>query len=283
MLVFGAASNAWDTLSALQPANASAPAGGIGVGQFAADISAPASPPASGFQSMPPPTGPAGQASLSPDVLGFMIWNQSQQPGGATPPGQGADPAGTTGVTQAPVSGTSGGVDTSAFTTWPQALSWFSPLSADGTGNAASSGANPPLGGNGNAAAAITWPSQLNADPALPAGEPGAAPESTGVHGHHHHGGFAIQSQSGQSDPLANLLGASAQGAASTSAINADGSTTTTITYADGSEVTLITPAQASSTNPSPTAAAQLPFNSSNFLENLIQLQARLLAPTAAA
>jgi hypothetical protein len=283
MLVFGAASNAWDMLSSLQPINANAP-GGIGVGQFAADISSPASPAASGLQSMPPPTGTAAQASLSPDVLGFMIWNQSQQPGAATSPVNGAGPAGTTGLTQAPTSDTSGGVDTNAFTTWPQSLSWFLPLSADGSGNAASSGPNPPSGGNGNAPAAVTSPSQLNAESALPSGEPGAAPASTGARGHHHHhGGFAIQSQAGQSDPLANLLGASAQGASSASAVNADGSTTTTITYADGSEVTLTTPAQASGANPSPTAAAQLPFNSNNFLENLIQLQARLLAPTAAA
>src|SRR5262249_13536047 len=109
---------------------------------------------------------------------------------------------------------------------------------------------------------------------------------SSGTHGghHHHHGGFAVQSQSDSSDPLANLLGTSAPGTSSTSATNADGSTTTTITYADGSEVTLTTPAQASNMSPGPTGpAAQPSLNSNNFLETLNQLQARLLAPSAAA
>src|SRR5262249_16309415 len=130
-----------------------------------------------------------------------------------------------------------------------------------------------------------TSQSNTNADPILAAGQPGAAPESSGTHGHHHHhGGFAPQSQSDASDPLANLFGPSTQDGSSTTATTADGPTTTTITYPDGSEVTLTTPAQASNGNATPTAtAAQPALNSNNFLETLIQLQARLLAPTAAA
>jgi hypothetical protein len=277
MLVPGLTGNPWETPSSLQPlqaANAGAPAAGIGIGQFVTDETAPA--PARGGQPAAPPTGTIGQAALSSDVLGFLIWNQSQQPGAAPSATSGTNPAGaagTNGANGAPTTGTGGVV------TWPQLPSWFSSFSADAA-SATSSEAN--AGGS----AALGWPrpSNANADPAVSRSQPDAAPESSGAHAHHHHhAGFAMQSQSGQSDPLANLLGGLAQGASSTSATNADGSTTTTITYADGSEVTLTTPPQASSTNPPPTAAAQPPVNSNNFLETLIQLQARLLSPSAAA
>ncbi|HEV2956032.1 MAG TPA: hypothetical protein VGX95_07925 [Xanthobacteraceae bacterium] len=286
MLVFGAASQAWETLSALQPANASAAAAGIGVEPFVTDTTSPTAAAADPVQSVPPPTGTIGQASLSPDVLGFLIWNQSQQPG-AAPSATGstnAATAGANGSTDAPTTGTGGGADTSGITAWPPFQSWFPPFSSDGTA-AVSSAPNAASGGNGSTSPTVTWPSQSTTDPALATGESGPAPESSGAHGHHHHhAGFAVPSLSDQSDPLANLLGVAAQGASSTTAANADGSTTTTITYADGSEVTLTSAPQASSSNPGPTAAAaQLPINSNSFLATLIQLQARLLAPSAAA
>jgi hypothetical protein len=282
MLVLGAASNPWEMLSSLQPlqtANASAPAANIGSGQFLTDGATPAA--ISGSQPALP-TGTIGQASLSPDVLGFLIWNQSQQPSGTPTATNGTNPAGTDGASGSATSGATGGSDPSGITSWPSLLSWFPPLSAGAAGNIGT------LVPNSTAGAAATATSQpnTNADSVLAAGQPGTTPESSGAHGHHHHhGGFAAQSQTGSSDPLANLFGASAQDASSTTATNTDGSTTTTITYADGSEVTLTTPAQAASgANAGPTAAAAQPsVNSSNFLETLIQLQARLLSPSVAA
>ncbi len=209
MLVLGAANNAWEMLSSLQPlqlGNASAPAAGFGVGPFVADEPTSPATAGGGVQSNSPPTGPIGQASLSPDVLGFLIWNQSQQPGTTQQGPSGADTSATSGTNS------SGGA---------------------------------------------------SADIGIAASAP-------------------LQS-------LLSLLGSAGDGmfgssAPSATATNADGSTTTAITYADGSAVTLTTPPQASSANPSPTGPAAQPLlNSNNFLETLIQLQARLLAPTAAA
>jgi len=293
MLVLGAASNPWEMLSSLQPlqaANASAPAASIGIGQFLADGSTPAA--MSGSQPPTSPTGTTGQVSLSPDVLGFLIWNQSQQPSNAPSATSGTNPAATNGgasgaaTTGAATTGTAGGSDPSGITSWPSFASWFPPLSANDAGNIDAFGPNNALGTGAAAAAATgTGQSNTNADPVLAAGQPGGAPESSATHPHrHHHGGFAAPSQADSSDPLANLLGASAQDASSMTATNADGSTTTTVTYADGSKVTLTTPAQASSSSATPpTAAVQPSINSNNVLETLIQLQARLLSPAAAA
>jgi len=235
MFVLGsAASSAWELLSSLQAqTNAGATAAGTGAGQFAPEgASAPVAPAGA----TPPPAGPVGQASFSPDVLGFLIWNQSQQP---SPPGA----AGTTDATAATGS-------TATLTPFQSAL--FSNVDTNGDGSI---------------------------DP----GEFAAATPSSSAHGHRH-AGFAGQPQPGQTDPL--LFGASADGAATSSATNADGSTTTTITYADGSAVTLTTPAQASSGGAAPvtpvTAATPPSPNAVNVLETLIQLQAQLLAPSAA-
>lgn len=282
MLVLGAASNPWEMLSSLQPlqpANPSAPAAGIGVGQFATDGEAPPAAPSGSQFAMPSPA-PAGQPLLSSDVLGFLIWNQSQQPG-APSAGSGTNQAGANSASTS-ATGAPGGTDPSGLASWSSFPSWFPPLSAVGASIDASGVNN--AGGTGGATAAVTPTSQsnTNADPAVAAAQPGTAPQSSDVHGHHHHhGGFGPQSQSGASDPFASLFGTSAQDASSATATNADGSTTTTITYADGSEVTLTTPAQASNGNTSATTGAtQPPINANNFLETLIQLQARLVAPT---
>jgi hypothetical protein len=293
MLVFGAASNPWEMLSSLQGTNTSAPAAGIGVGPFITDDATSPATAAGNLQSVLPPTGTTGQASLSPDVLGFLIWNQSQQPGSTQ--------AGTSGGLTNSASGTNsaagaaagtgdatGATGSTAFAPWQ---SLFSLLGSAGNGIIASAGVGAGLGVNGSPATGTAAPNQstTTGNGSTLFGEPDAASESRGAHGHHHHpAGFAIQSQSNSSDqfanPLANLLGSSAQGASSATATNANGSTTTTITYADGSEVTLTTPPQASSTNPGATAAvAQPSINSNNFLEALIQMQARLAAPSSAA
>jgi hypothetical protein len=289
MLVPGAASNPWEMLSSLQPlqpANPSAAAAGIGVGQFVTDGAA---PPAatSGVQSATLAPGATSQPLFSPDVLGFLIWNQSQPGGGAPSTANVNNPPATDSGSSTATTAAASGTDQSGLASWPAFPSWFPPLSTDGAGNIDAFGPNNSGGSSGTAATPTpTSQSNTKADPILAAGQPDAAPESSGVHGHHHHhhGGFGPQSQSGASDPFANLFGTSTQDGSSTTATNADGSTTTTITYADGSEVMLTTPAQASNGNAVPTtAAAQPPLNSNNFLETLIQLQARLLAPTAAA
>jgi hypothetical protein len=287
MLVLGAAGNPWETLSSLQPlqpANASAPAAGIGANRFVTDGAA--SPDPNGFQPAAPPTGTIGQAaSLSPDVLGFLIWNQSQQRGGAASASGATNPAALDGA-GAPTTGAAGAMDPSGTASWPSFPSWFSPFNMDGSNTVGTFGTSS-AAGSSTATSATTPTNELNTNRSiLTAGQPGTTDEANGTHGHHHHhGGFAAQSQSSSSDPFANLFGTSAQDGSSATATNADGSTTTTITYADGSEVTLTTPAQASNSNASPTTAAAqpAPINSSNFLETLIQLQARFFAPTTAA
>lgn len=286
MLVPGAASNPWEMLSSLQPLqslNPSAPAAGIGVDQFVTDGE---TPPAatSSFQPATPSPGAAGQPLLSPDVFGFLIWNQSQQPGAPSATG-GTTATPTDTASSTPTTGAAAGTDSSGLASWPALPSWFPSLSAAGA-NIDTSGTNNAGADNtsGTGASSPTAQSNTNADPVLAGGQPGAAPETSGPHGHHHHhGGIAPPSQPDSSDPLANLLGTSSQDASSTTATNPDGSTTTTITYADGSEVTLTTPAQASNGNTSPNPSTAQPLvNSNNFLETLIQMQARLLAPTAA-
>jgi EF hand len=278
MFVLGsAASSAWDLLSSLQAqASAGAAAAGIGAGQFAPEGSSAPVASAGPTPFTPTPAGTVGQASLSPDVLGFLIWNQSQQ---VSPTGA----AGTAGTTDAtPATGST------ALTPFQSAL--FSNLDANGDGSISKSEFETAFGANGNTSAADTLFSQIdtNGDGTIDPGEFATATQSSGAHGHHHHhAGFAGQSQPGQSDPLTSLFGTSADGAASSTATNADGSTTTTITYADGSAVTLTTPAQASSGGVAPATPATIPVQSSptsvNVLETLIQLQAQLLAPAAAA
>jgi hypothetical protein len=214
-----------------------------------------------------------------------LIWNQSQQRGGVASASGATNPAGSDGA-GAPTTGAAGGTDPSGSASWPSFPSWFSPFSVDGSNTVGAFGTST-AAGSGTAASTTTPTTEPNTNGSvLTAGQPSTTDEANGTHGHHHHhGGFTAQSQSDSSDPLANLFGSLAQDGSSATATNADGSTTTTITYADGSEVTLTTPAQVSNGNASPTTAAAqpAPINSSNFLETLIQLQARFFAPTTAA
>jgi hypothetical protein len=271
----GVANSGWDLISSLQAqqlANAGAAAGGIGAGPFApggpnGPAVAAAVPPLA-----PTPAGSIGQPSLSPDVLGFLIWNQSQQPA----------PSPATENTETTDTAASGATLT------PLQSALFSNLDGNGDGAISKSEFEAAFGANGNTGAADALFNQIdaNGDDSISPSEFAAATQGSGPHGHHHHhmdaGG---QGRSGQSDPLASLLGTSADGATTSTATNADGSTTT-ITYADGSEVTLTTPVQASSAGPTPAAGAAqaaAPAPSANILETLIQLQAQLLAPSASA
>jgi hypothetical protein len=92
-------------------------------------------------------------------------------------------------------------------------------------------------------------------------------------HSHHHH--HTHGAGSGQDGGLKDLLAAA--GARSETATNADGSTTTTISYADGSKVAMTTPAAASSGD----SGSQNSATGSNILEQLIRLQAQMLAQSA--
>jgi Ca2+-binding EF-hand superfamily protein len=92
---------------------------------------------------------------------------------------------------------------------------------------------------------------------------------SSALKGGHHHGHHRMADGSGDSnDPLSQAL----QGASSTTVTNADGSTTTSLTYADGSKVTMSTPAAASSSTAT---------SSYNFIEQLIQRQAKAISSQA--
>ena len=77
---------------------------------------------------------------------------------------------------------------------------------------------------------------------------------------------------------------ASAESATSQTTANSNGSSTTTITYADGSSVTLNTapPSTSSSSSASATSSSgSANVAGNNFLEQLIQMQAQLVAPAA--
>jgi Ca2+-binding EF-hand superfamily protein len=90
-------------------------------------------------------------------------------------------------------------------------------------------------------------------------------------HRHHHVAGSDGSSDSSgtNSDPLMQAL----SGASSTSVTNSDGSSTTTLTYADGSKVTMTSTAAAT--------AAGSATSSYNFIEQLIQRQAKAISAQA--
>jgi EF-hand domain pair len=82
-------------------------------------------------------------------------------------------------------------------------------------------------------------------------------------HGHHH-------MDSGNGDESGDPLLQALQGANGSTVTNADGSTTTSLTYADGSTVTM--------TRPAASTASTAATSSYNFLEQLIQRQAKAIA-----
>ena len=73
------------------------------------------------------------------------------------------------------------------------------------------------------------------------------------------------------SDPLAQLR----QGATTTTVTNSDGSVTTSLTYADGSKVTMTSPASGSSSSSA--------TSSYNFIEQMIQREAKAISSAATA
>ena len=194
--------------------------------------------------------GSCGNAQFSPDTLGAMIDWQSRQSGLS----QKVDQV----FTEFDANG-DGGIDKSEFENafgsnadMSKVDGLFNTLDADGNGSISES--------------------ELTS----------AAQQSQAQHHHHHHhhmgGSGGSEGAGGTGGPLASLMSAIG-GASSSTTNNPDGSSTTTITYADGSSVTLSTPAPSSQQTSSDGSGSQDP--TFNFLEQLIQLQANLLADSA--
>jgi hypothetical protein len=92
-----------------------------------------------------------------------------------------------------------------------------------------------------------------------------------GHHHHHHKAGDTSGPDGSNSDPLMQAL----QGASSTSVTNSDGSVTTSLTYADGSKVTL--------TSAAPGSSSSAATSSYNFIEQMIQREAKAISSSTTA
>jgi len=146
----------------------------------------------------------------------------------------------------------------------------FGKIDADGDGKITKTEFENALGAGGtNIAQADDVFGKLdkNGDGTVSLGEMSSALKGGGGHHHGHH--HMASGAGDSSDPLSQAL----QGATSTTVTNADGSTTTSLTYADGSKVTMTSPAAASTSS---TATS-----SYNFIEQLIQRQAKAISSQA--
>src|SRR4051812_47344061 len=145
----------------------------------------------------------------------------------------------------------------------------FGQIDADGDGKITKSEFEDALGAGGtNLAKADDVFSKLdkNGDNSVSLEEMSSALKGRG----RHHGYRNTAGGSGDSnDPLSQAL----QGASSTSVTNADGSITTSLTYADGSKVTMTSPAAA--------GGSSTATSSYNFIEQLIQRQAKAISSQA--
>jgi hypothetical protein len=157
----------------------------------------------------------------------------------------------------------------------------FSQIDANGDGQISKSEFETALGAGGtNLAQADDVFSKLDKDGSgsVSLDEMSSALKGSGGKGGHHHahgarsGGSGGGSDSGGSnvDSLLQAL----QGTTSTSVTNSDGSTTTSLTYADGSKVTMTSPAAA--------AASSAATSSYNFIEQMIQREAKAISFSAA-
>ena len=147
----------------------------------------------------------------------------------------------------------------------------FSKIDGDGDGKITQSEFENALGAGGTnvkAADSVFAKLDKNGDGTVSLDEMSAALK--GGKGHHHRGAGGSGNADGSStDPLLKAL----EGASSTSTTNSDGTTTTSLTYADGSKVTMTSAASAGSSS----AAT----SSYNFLEQMIQRDAKALAASA--
>jgi hypothetical protein len=130
-----------------------------------------------------------------------------------------------------------------------------------------------------NSSTSQSPPSQLGGDGTADATDPTSSQQAQpgeSQHAHHHHHVGGRQS--------ASDMFASAESATSQTKANSNGSSTTTITYADGSSVALNTapPSASSSSSASVTSSSGgASIAGNNYLEQLIQMQAQLVAPAA--
>jgi Ca2+-binding EF-hand superfamily protein len=150
----------------------------------------------------------------------------------------------------------------------------FSQIDANGDGKITKSEFEDALGAGGtNLAQADDVFSKLDkdGDGAVSLDEMSKALKGGKGHHHHHAASDASGADGSNSDPLMQAL----QGASSTSVTNSDGSTTTSLTYADGSKVTM-TSAASGSTSSAATS-------SYNFIEQMIQRQAKAISASATA
>jgi hypothetical protein len=153
----------------------------------------------------------------------------------------------------------------------------FSQLDTNSDGQVSKSEFENALGAGGtNLAQADDVFSKLdkNGDDSVSLDELTSALQGRGHHHHHHHVASAdgtSGSDGSSSDPLLQAL----SGASSTQVSNSDGSTTTSVTYADGSKVTLISPPA--------TKSSSSATSSYNFIEQLIQREAKAISSSAIA
>jgi hypothetical protein len=170
------------------------------------------------------------------------------------------------------------GSTTSASTSPSDALKdLFSQIDANGDGQLSKSEFENALGAGGtNIAQADDVFSKLDKDGNGTVGLDEMSSALKGKGGHHHHhaaggSGDSSGADGSSSDPLAQAL----QDASSTSVTNSDGSTTTSVTYADGSKVTM--------TSPAATTASSTATSSYNFIEQMIQREAKAISASTTA
>jgi Ca2+-binding EF-hand superfamily protein len=192
-------------------------------------------------------TGGSGFAQISPQTMSALLDAQSQSATGST---------------------------TSATTSRSSALKdLFSQIDGDGDGMISKAEFKNALGAGGTnlkAADSVFAKLDKNGDGSVSLDEMSSALKGGGK-GHHHHpnAGGSGNADGSNTDPLLAAL----QGASSTSTTNSDGTTTTSLTYADGSKVTMTSAASGSS--------SRAATSSYNFLEQMIQRDAKALAASA--
>jgi hypothetical protein len=249
LLALGAASSVLDALQSLTSSKSTSPKTTGFVQNSTSPFDLSASAPAS---ASPTPASGAGAGSqISPATMSALLDAQSQSSAGTTAP---------------------------APTSRQDALKdLFSQIDANGDGQLSKSEFENALGAGGtNVAQADDVFGKLDKDGngSVSLDELSSALKGSGKGHHHHHasGGSGDAGGAGgsSSDPLLQALA----GASSTSVTNSDGSTTTSLTYADGSKVTMTSPAAAK--------ASSAATSSYNFVEQLIQREAKAISASAA-
>jgi hypothetical protein len=161
----------------------------------------------------------------------------------------------------------------------------FSQIDADGDGQISKSEFENALGAGGtNVAQADDVFNKLDkdGDGSVSLDEMKSALQRAGGHDGGHRAGIGDASggsadgSGSNSDPLTQTLG----GSSSTSVTNSDGSTTTTITYPDGSKVTMTTLASSTSSSSNSSAAGSA-SSSYNWIEQMIQREAKAISANA--